>query len=350
MFPYVLVSDVHCHNWSQFAKVGEDGVNTRLRIILDELKRAAETVLAAGGDSMRVAGDLFHVRGKIEPSVFNPTYDTFREITEMGVHVEIIPGNHDLEGANAERLGNAMQQLEQIDGVQVAVEPLNDNAVCMLPWIEDLDELREIAKKFADGRDLIIHAPLNGVIKGIPDLGLDPDEVAAWGFKRVFIGHYHNHKQFNGGVYSVGATTHQTWSDPGTKAGFLMVYEDRVEHIDSEAPKFINIDKMSELNPHNIGKVAGNYVRLRFVDAEESDVKAAKVKLENGNAAGWVDHSSKKRPTIRANGASGKNLTVEASVANFAESHLQGHDTLDKSRIAKDALDVLSLARQVGDE
>ena len=44
MRPYLLVSDLHAFAWSQFARVNEDGVNSRLTIILDELERAAVTL------------------------------------------------------------------------------------------------------------------------------------------------------------------------------------------------------------------------------------------------------------------------------------------------------------------
>jgi DNA repair exonuclease SbcCD nuclease subunit len=342
------VSDVHCHSWSQFSKTNSEGINSRLATILAELARAAEAVRSVGGTTLRVAGDLFHVRGKIEPSVFNPTYDTFREITKLGIRVEIIPGNHDLEGHSADRLGNAMQQLEQIEGVTVIIEPTDFGDAVMVPWIEDLDELRTTCKSFAHrDKDLIIHAPLNGVIKGLPDLGLDPDEIAQWGFHRVFVGHYHAHREFHAGkVVSIGATTHQTWSDPGTVAGFIIAYEDRIEHHETMAPQFVNIDDPAEIDPLTVN---GNYVRLRLKDADEKTLAQAKVDLESNGALDWVDHSSKKRDTIRAISTGPQNLSLEVSVAGFVMKHLPDNG-LEKRRIAQDALEVLREARTVGDE
>lgn len=344
--PYALVADVHAHNWSQFSQVGPDGVNSRLASILSELKRSAAAVLAAGGDTLVVAGDLFHVRGSIAPTVFNPTADCFREIAAMGVTIIIIPGNHDLEGKYADQLGNAMQQLEMIEGVEVVVEPTGMEDIFLVPWIEDLDELRTVMEKYADSdRDLIIHAPLNGVIKGLPDHGLDPVELAQLGYRRVFSGHYHNHKEFIGGVFSIGATTHQTWSDPGTAAGFLLVYPDRVEHHASQAPSFVNIDAPSEIDPFTVG---GNFVRLRLKDVEPEALAAVKKELADAGALNWVDHCTKKREVTRGV-STGKSLTLEVSIANFVAKH-QDTGTLSKKRIAVGALDVLREARTVGAE
>jgi DNA repair exonuclease SbcCD nuclease subunit len=348
MKPYALVADVHAHNWSQFSKINAGKRNSRLDAILDELLRAAQVLKAAGGTVMRVAGDLFHVRGSLTPSVMNPTFDCFRQIAAMGIDIEIIPGNHDLEDSETTEIGNAMQQLLLVEGCHVITktEATDDGEAVMVPWIEDLDDLRAVCAQHADpARDLIIHAPLNGVIKGIPDHGLDPDELAQLGYRRVFVGHYHNHKEFTGGVYSIGATTHQTWSDPGTAAGFLLVYPDRVEHHETAAPKFVNIDAVTDITP----RVKGHYCRLRFKDATEDDLKKARAALDVAGAAGVVDHSTRKREITRGGVSTPTNVTLEVSVANYVAKHHQSGN-MSKKRIAVDALDVLREARTVGDE
>lgn len=345
---YSISSDHHCHDWSSFAKALPSGVNSRLQIILDEMVRQAEATRAAGSDTMFFAGDLFHVRGKIDPEVLNPTITTIKKILSMGLKVYAIAGNHDLKGNKSEALGNAIQSLDELDGFTAITEPMLVGDVMMIPWIEQLDELRRVAIANANpGHDLIMHAPLNGVIRGIPDLGLDPDEVAAWGYRRVFVGHYHNHKAFvQGRVYSVGANSHQTWSDPDTLAGFLMVDGNTVTHHESLAPKFVNIDEPCDIIR---SLVEGNYVRLRIKDADETELADAKAKLDACGALNWVDHSSRKRPTIRASNVGTNNVTLEASVSGFVTNHLET-GKLDKNRIIAGALAVLTEARTLGDE
>ena len=348
MIPYSISSDQHCHTWSSFSRVNADGVNSRLQIILDELVRQAETLKAAGGNVMFLAGDLLHVRGNISPEVLNPLMDTFRRIcVDMQIDVHCIAGNHDLSTKDSTKLGNAMQALHDIEGFNAIVEPeLVDGQVMMIPWIDNLDDLRAVAiRHAASDIDLVMHAPLNGVIKGIPDHGLEAAEVAAWGYRRVFVGHYHFHKEFPGGVYSIGATSHQTWSDVDTLAGFLTVYDDRVEHHESAAPKFINVDDFASITP----RVKGQYCRLRFRDASDDDIKKARAALEAAGAAGIVDHSTKKREVTRGV-STPTNVTLEVSVASFVANQLQVDQRLSRKRIAVAALDVLREARTVGDE
>src|ERR1700710_1513552 len=98
MKPYGLISDTHCHGWAAFSKTGDDLVNSRLTTILDEIERCAVEVSKAGGDTIYHGGDLFHVRGSIEPSVLNPTRARFELIYKTyGVKFRLLPGNHDLE-------------------------------------------------------------------------------------------------------------------------------------------------------------------------------------------------------------------------------------------------------------
>lgn len=346
-----ISSDQHCHDWSQFATVNPDGVNSRLATILSELERQARTLLAAGGTLMFLGGDLFHIRGKIDPEVLNPTVECFKRILAMGVSVYAICGNHDLKGKHSTKLGNAMQVLDELDGFAAVTEPTlvddGGRGTFLVPWIESLDELRAVCISNAHPeRDLIIHAPLNGVIKGLPDHGLDPIEVAAWGYRRVFIGHHHNHAETAHSVFSIGATTHQTWSDPGTVAGFLMVDDNQVTHHESLAPSFVNVDDPDAIDPLH---VAGNYVRLRFKDATPEQLTDARQTLERHGALGWVDHCSKKREVTRGQSTSTKNVTLEVSVANYVAHHQQT-GTMSKKRIAIEALDVLREARTVGNE
>src|SRR5579871_421230 len=135
MKPYLLVSDVHAHAWSSFATTLASGVNSRLQITLDELKRAVAELKAAGGDECLIAGDLFHVRGSVDPEVFNPVHDWFATYQE--VSFVAIPGNHDLKSKDTTELGNAIKSLAGPKFV-VAHKPYHGFAcpdhVAVVPW------------------------------------------------------------------------------------------------------------------------------------------------------------------------------------------------------------------------
>src|SRR5205085_3706639 len=154
--------------------------------------------------------------------------------------------------------------------------------------------------------------------RGLPDHGLDPVDVSKWGFRRVFCGHYHNHTSPQPSVYSIGATTHQNWCDPGTKAGFLIVEPNDVEFYETTAPKFVNIDDPII----DTQDVKGNYLRIRLQDIEEEELAEFKRQLQKAGAAGIVDHSVKKRAAVRGVAAP-ENVTLDVSVAKFVQDHLE---------------------------
>lgn len=351
--PYLLVSDIHAHGWSQFSTLLPDGINSRLKIINDELLRASRVLESAGGDQMIFAGDLFHTRGSIDPEVFNPTFDTFRNVSSLDIEIDAVPGNHDLKGKETSELGNAMQKLGAIPGMVVHTGPqliTHDFGYALLvPWVSKVDDLKrtlegQVAAHAAaiGATDLIIHAGIDGVIKGLPDHGLSSSYLASLGFRRVFAGHYHDHKVMEGGkVISIGATTHQTFSDIGAKAGFLLVYEDRVEYHASHAPSFIEINENTPEEDIPL-IVPGNYVRVRGLKMTDSDAQELRKDLERQGAAGISIEVA--RQVVQARGTTTtKSRTLTESVMDYVDS-LKIPGGAD---IKKDCADVLATVQSV---
>jgi len=340
--PSLIISDVHCHDWSQFSKIDEDGVNSRLRIILNETERHAAELISRGGDTMVIAGDLFHVRGSIKPSVMNPVMESFQRICDQGVQIAAIAGNHDLEGVNADKLGNAMQSLDAIAGFTAVTAPMRFQDYYLLPWYQSLDNLRseiEKAKQNCDPSktDLVIHAPVDGVILGIPDHGLTAKELGEFGFRRVFVGHYHNYRDFRNGVYSCGATTHQTWSDPGSIAGGIMVYDAGVEHLPTQAPLFVDI-KDPDMLTEDV--VSGNYIRMKLKDVTEAEIKSFRSEVIEMGARDVVIEAIKKKAGTRVSSIK-SGASLEASCSEFIKSDLK---PAREERVQAIVADILSEA------
>lgn len=333
MKPYGILSDTHNHAWSAFAETTPAGVNSRLQILLDETERCASELRKAGGHVIIHGGDLFHVRGSLSPSVLNPTMDCYRNLINNGFEIVVNAGNHDLEGKAADRIGSAITALEGIGchvinsfdyGIR-AVE-----RVILIPWTQNIQELKELIDKAKLSEpdchdiDLILHAPIDGVIDGIPPHGLDAGYLKSLGFRRVFCGHYHHHKDFGDGIYSIGALAHHTWSDIGTKAGFLIVSDEGVKWYKSHAPEFVEITAGTD--PDEVPLIVdGNYVRAKLKSAKQSDVEDSRQFLMDSGAKGViviVEHeaagvSREGVATVKA-GAS-----LEVSVADFIKA--QGH-------------------------
>lgn len=353
MKPYGLIADCHLHGWQSFSHPNEEGVNNRLALLLSEIERCTEEVLKAGGDTVVLAGDIFHVRGSVAPSVLNPTLDLFNKLRLKAKFIAIA-GNHDLEGKNSNRVGSAITALEGV-GVtvinNVSSGLMTNDDVIFLPWYESVDDLRreiESAKEITIGAkqlpskvDLIIHAPIDGVIDGLPAHGLTPDWLSEIGFRRVFAGHYHNHKDFGNGVYSIGALAHHTWSDVGSKAGFLIVTETEVRRFKSRCPEFIDIT--SELSLEDAELLAdGNYVRIKTESSKTSDIANLRSAFETFGAKGVVIQSVKTSTVERSSSVASSisaGASLEASLSDWvsAQSFIA-----NKEAVSKMCLDILN--------
>lgn len=366
---YALSADLHFHNWSAFSETTPDGLNSRLAGLVSELRRMAEENLAREGHTCVLAGDVFHVRGSVSPTVLNTVRDTLRELaTDYDQNFVILAGNHDLEGKNSERLGSAITALE-MDFVEVVNEPMLYGSMLLIPWHDSVEELKAaiiragdkfltseddpdagfVEARYIGDTDLILHAPIDGVIEGLPDHGLSHKWLASLGFRRVFSGHYHNHKEFPGEVYSIGALAHHTWSDVGSKAGFLLVDDDSVQWRKSHLPEFLDLDKMTEVDPAELPFIVDrNFVRVRIESELVSKVDSLRSELLGMGARGVLIQAVPKPPvregSVTASAKAGASL--EVSMGEFINS-MPAIDSI-RADVVKEALSVLSVADSTG--
>jgi DNA repair exonuclease SbcCD nuclease subunit len=358
---YGVVSDIHANNWSVFSSINSDGVNSRLRIILNELLRAADTVLAAGGRTLIVAGDILHTRGSIDPEVLNPVRDTFKQILAMGVSVHAIPGNHDLKSKDSRELSSAIQNLEEIslEGTEFRVfnQPttivVDGQLFGFIPWRHTRDELladlTNLSKKpGADQMDVFIHAGIDGVLSGMPAHGLTADMLASFGFRNVFAGHYHNHCAFGNGVFSIGATTHQVWGDVNTRAGFLIVNDGDVTWHDTMAPKFVDVSAMDELEME--AECLNSYVRFRGPAMPQSAITDLRNAFKTWGALGTSIEVPKAAAAVRATASPSTKRSLAESVDAYVTESKTIPDHVDRAKVAARAAETLKLSQEVFEE
>lgn len=359
-----VVADIHFHPWTLFASVNPDGVNSRLRIVIEELNRAARTVVAEGGSMMIISGDVFHSRGSLDPEVLNPVRDCISDILELGVDVLVIPGNHDLKSDDTRRLSSAVENLQQTHGNGSYCTVLNkaqifepDEGVVLgfVPWrhnnealLADMDVLSKNAK--ASSAHVFIHAGIDGVLSGLPGHGLTPADLSAFGFKGVYAGHYHNHADMSAGlpnrVMSIGATTHQNWGDVGTRAGFLILDTEKntVVFHDTAAPKFVDISDLDEEEMEM--EAIGNYVRFRGPQMTQEQVNEFRDSLKKWGALGVSIEVPRTVTNVRTTAPS-TGLTLDQSIGKFVGEMKDVPAHVDKAEVSKRALEILNETRSV---
>lgn len=367
---YGIASDLHCHRWSLFSTIEKDGVNSRLRTILNELRRLAQTVLDAGGSTIVIPGDIMHVRGSIDPEVLNPVQECFREIMDLGMSIIFIPGNHDLAGKETTMLGSAVQTLSEtfsaLGSIRAINEPLlmpdalqgEKTAFAFVPWCSTTEAMMKAAETLAlqavtqgiiGQTDLFIHAGIDGVLDHMPAHGLTARRLAALGFRNVFAGHYHNYKDLGEGVVSVGASTHQTWSDLNSIAGFLIVDEaGKHVHHASNAPNFVDVTGLDE--DEMAAACYGNYVRFRGDQMAMDDINEFRKFFVDSGALGTSIQVVKAAISNRTANPTKTGATLDESVTSYIDAATDIPAHVDKDEVKRHCSEVLATSRAVHEE
>lgn len=361
-----ITADIHFHPWTLFSGITPDGVNERLQIVINELERAATTVLAEGGSTMIISGDVFHARGSLDPEVLNPVRDCFERIVDMGMKIIIIPGNHDLKSDDTRRLSSAVENLSRISPGNGYIKVVNKAEMCeidgqmfgFVPWrhntealLTDLDLLSKVIN--ANQAHVFIHAGIDGVLSGMPGHGLTPSDLSAFGFKGVYAGHYHNHADMSAGlpnrVMSIGATTHQNWGDVGTRAGFLILNtdDDTVTFHDTRAPKFVDVSGLDEMDMEI--EAAENYVRFRGPQMTQEQINEFRGELKKWGALGISIEVPRVTTNVRTTAPS-TGLSLAQSVDKFVDEMKDVPPSVDKAAVSKRALTILNETRSVTEE
>lgn len=362
---YVILSDIHAHKWTMFSKPTAEGVNGRLQIIIDEILRAAKHAVSIKASHIVIAGDILHVRGSIDPEVLNPLEETFEQVLEMGLDIAAIPGNHDLAGKETTKLGNAIRTFGKLSkkgkcfivDEKPTIRWMGDHLIAMFPFrasytdlLADMqviaDELGERVKE----TDAFIHSGIDGVLPAMPDHGLTAQMLQTFGFRNVFAGDYHNYKDLGGGIYSIGALTHQTWGDVGSRAGFLVVEDDgTIKHMATHAPRFVDVTGMTD-EEEMLSAVAGNYVRFSAKDMTTTEIAEIRKFFEGANAAGVSIIATKSVVTARRPGAAKAGASLDDSVTAFVDNDTNLPTFIDRARLKSACADVLAKARSVHEE
>lgn len=350
MKPVAIISDIHAHNWSAFSTTMKDGLNSRLVDIIKEVNNAVEYLRSVGGDTVFIAGDLFHVRGEIKPSVMNPLAGLFKHLCAEGIKFHVIPGNHDLEDSKTSQLGNAIASLEQ-ENFHVYNETtflaLDGHVWMFLPWCASYADLLKYLEAYPvverANTSVICHAGINGVIMGMPDHGIDAGTLAKLGYHRIYAGHYHNHKTFEGDkIVSVGAATHQTWSDVGSLAGYIITNERDTEFtfVEGGAPKFIDLNG-DDLPDDIEAAVKGNFVRVKLNEATADQVADIKEELTGYGAKGHLVNVNSVATTAERGTAVKTTGTLEETIGTYVDDKHEDNADL----ITAECLSVLTEAR-----
>ena len=284
-----IMADLHFHAFKQFAS-RVDGDNSRFLEIIEAFSNAVEMAAEQECTALLIAGDVFHARGALRPSVFNRV---FFEIAEAAgdMQVLIIPGNHDME--NYRGGSTAVDTLHEMENVIVAKEPscqvivettrsgsVRNLSVGCVPYIHDHEEFIVEAAKLVNATKpeaMLIHQGIDDFADpGVPGTGLTIKRIREFFDGPVFCGHYHGPEMIEN-VFCVGSLVQHSFGDTSER-GFWIYDTDTkaAKHVVVPGPRFLTVSSVKEAKA-----ASGCYVRV-MVDTLAKADKISNAAFEAG--------------------------------------------------------------------
>jgi len=176
-------------------------------------------------------GDFYDHRKFINFKALNHNRKTFLEpMRDLGMSMDIIPGNHDVVYKNTNDLCSLKELLGYfVENVNIVMSPkvLNYDGcnIALLPWINSENYAESM--KFIESCDasiLAAHLELSGFdyMPGMPaPHGMDPALFSR--FESVWSGHYHT-KSEKGNIHYLGTQYEMFWND-ADDAKFFHVFD-----------------------------------------------------------------------------------------------------------------------------
>lgn len=182
-------------------------------------------------------GDYFEHRKYVNLKVLNHNRESFiNKLYDYDIHMDLIPGNHDVYYKNTNDLNSIELLLNQYsDRISIHMEPISKQFdsinIALLPWITNDNYEKSI--DFINNTNASIlmgHLELDG-FKLMGNSSIVSHGMSAELFKRfesVYSGHYHTKSSKNNVTY-LGTQFELSWSDAGDPKYFHILDTDTRE-------------------------------------------------------------------------------------------------------------------------
>lgn len=181
---------------------------------------------ANGIRTVLILGDTFDRRKYVNFYSLKRAKEMFFDpLTERGIEVHMLAGNHDTYYKNTNEVNSIDLLLREYDLINVIDKPstiyVGLTPICMMPWIcpenyeESMQMLKETTADICMGHFEIAGFAMH---RGMPsEEGLNREIFNR--FDCTFSGHYH-HRSNNGSIYYLGNPYELTWQDYADTRGF----------------------------------------------------------------------------------------------------------------------------------
>ena len=226
-------------------------------------------------------GDYYDNRKSINFKALHRNRKFFLDVLrEEGIHMDIIPGNHDVFYKNTNDL-NALKELMAwyLDCVKIYMNPVvNDydgKKIALVPWINEQNEEQSIDFINQCEADIVMgHFELDGfeVLKGVEHKG-GTDPAILGRFDAVYSGHFHT-KSSKGNITYFGSQMEFTASDAHDPKYFHVLDTETgvVTPVRNPNTLFVKIyydDSQNDYSKYDFSQLENKFVRIVVINKSD---------------------------------------------------------------------------------
>lgn len=245
----MIFSDLHAHNYQEFAAITED-VNTRFLDCMDFMDRLTARAAEFKPDAILFGGDVYHLKNNVDSRVIKMTIEAFAELAKVAP-VYMCAGNHDYKGWNQdpaliEILSGFVFNIVHGEHCEIGNTGW---AVDIFDFRRDIEEVKSLARLVQKRKKTIalFHQDIEGAFypgnNVAAEVGLNAAELGKK-FDFSFVGHNHNAHVYGHNVISIGAPLQHNFGDTNEKRGHWELDTDaqQLDFIENtESPQFITL-------------------------------------------------------------------------------------------------------------
>jgi len=244
-----------------------------------------EAVVGEPDKTLACLGDFYHVRYKVDVGIQNRVFEWFKTLSNCGVVVWLLPGNHDQIN---EKGDNALQPFAELGNVSVFTNPVTGGYGTWLPYRKNKEEITSFLKNENVNRNkpIFMHQGIQTfeINNGLVDNdGIDPTFLAT-GTQLVISGHYHKRQSKGVGIHYVGSPYQVNASEAGQDKGYCR-YDYNTgdfEYLTTNwGPKYFNLGELPKGTKITDVK-AGDVIRVKAPIGSDLEVFRKSLDVPDG--------------------------------------------------------------------
>lgn len=226
-----------------------------------------KAVLEEEDNTLVCLGDFYHIRYKVDVSLQNRVFDYFEKMTDDGVTIILLPGNHDQVDDSGE---NALQPFSKLSRVIVHSDFASTDLGIFIPYRRDKAKIVEYLSSGASfgNSTIFIHHGIRGFSLNNTMVDKDGIEPSIFKNRLVLSGHYHKRQQI-GNICYIGSPYQIDSGEAGQGKGYCTFDGKNLNYVTTDwGPKYHNISSVEDCNKYlRNGEVLvgekGDVVRLK---------------------------------------------------------------------------------------